>query len=131
VLFNTHFDQAGREARAQSARLLVSRLERFSALPRLVTADLNASEGSEPARILAGAGYRDTFRVLHPEADAGTFHGFGGVAVRKLGKIDYVLCDGKWDVLGAAVVRDERDGRFPSDHFPVTADLSLRRPERR
>jgi endonuclease/exonuclease/phosphatase family metal-dependent hydrolase len=28
-------------------------------------------------------------------------------------------------VLDAAIVRTNRDGRFPSDHFPVTATLRL------
>jgi endonuclease/exonuclease/phosphatase family metal-dependent hydrolase len=42
-----------------------------------------------------------------------------------LGKIDYVLCDGRWMVRDAAVVRDEVDGRLPSDHYPVTAELTL------
>jgi endonuclease/exonuclease/phosphatase family metal-dependent hydrolase len=40
-----------------------------------------------------------------------------------LGKIDYILRDDRWETVNAAVVRDGRDGRFPSDHFPMTAEL--------
>jgi hypothetical protein len=36
-----------------------------------------------------------------------------------------VLCDQRWTVHDAAIVRDEFDGRLPSDHYPITADLSL------
>jgi endonuclease/exonuclease/phosphatase family metal-dependent hydrolase len=105
----------------------VSRLAELVHLPRLVAADLNANEASEPARIFAEAGYRDTFRVLHPSEEALTYHGFRGRGARNLGKIDYLFCDAHWDVLAASVVRDGREGRFPSDHFPVTAEVVLRR----
>jgi hypothetical protein len=31
----------------------------------------------------------------------------------------------QWETLGAEIVTTEREGRFPSDHFPVTATLKL------
>lgn len=124
--FNSHFDQAGPQARVESARLVVSRMAELAHLPRLVAADLNADETTEPARVFADAGYRDTFRVLHPDAEALTYHGFRGRGARTLGKIDYLFCDEHWDVLSASVVRDGQEGRFPSDHFPVTAQVVLK-----
>jgi endonuclease/exonuclease/phosphatase family metal-dependent hydrolase len=68
----------------------------------------------------------DTFRARHPdEKVAGTFTGF--VAGQTGGpKIDYVLVTPGMDVLDAAIVRTSRDGRYPSDHFPVTARVQLR-----
>lgn len=125
AVLNTHFDQAGTRARIESARLVVGRLAALGYMPRLCTADLNADETTEPVRIFAAGGYRDTFRVLHPRAEANTFHGFRGRGVRRLGKIDYVFCDDRWDVVHADIVRTGRDGRFPSDHFPVTAELAI------
>lgn len=121
---NTHFDQAGVIARAESARLVVERMAVLTPR-RIVLGDLNADEISEPAQIFARAGYRDTFRVLHPEAEACTYHGFRGRGVRNLGKIDYILCDEAWVVRSAAILRDSDDGRYPSDHFPVVAELDV------
>lgn len=126
VLLNTHFDHAGVRARLESARLLVDRLEAISHLPGLVTADLNADEASDALGVLVRAGLRDTFRVVHPAEEAFTYHGFRGRGVRSLGKIDYVLCDRSWQVHGASLMREGRDGGYPSDHFPVTAELGLR-----
>ncbi|MGH2759431.1 MAG: endonuclease/exonuclease/phosphatase family protein [Actinomycetota bacterium] len=125
VVFNSHFDQAGVIARAESARLVVARLNALRHLPRLVMADLNADEASEAMAVLRAGGLRDTFRDLHPDEEAPTFHGFRGKGVRNLGKIDYILCDGRWETSAAAVVRDGRGDRYPSDHFPVTAELRL------
>jgi endonuclease/exonuclease/phosphatase family metal-dependent hydrolase len=64
----------------------------------------------------------DTFRVAHPDAtEAGTFCEFVG---KKTGdKIDYILVPTQTEVLGAEIVRWNKDGRYPSDHFPVTARI--------
>jgi endonuclease/exonuclease/phosphatase family metal-dependent hydrolase len=51
----------------------------------------------------------------------GTFHGFRGG--EEGDKIDAVLRGPGWEVVEAEIVRDHRDGRYPSDHYPVTAVL--------
>jgi endonuclease/exonuclease/phosphatase family metal-dependent hydrolase len=40
-------------------------------------------------------------------------------------KIDYVLVPHGTEVLAAEINRVSRDGRYPSDHFPVTARVRL------
>lgn len=122
---NTHFDQAGPVARAESARLVVERMQRLTSR-RLLVGDMNADERSEAVEILLRAGYRDTFRVLHPEDDGCTYHGFRGRGVRSLGKIDYILCDESWTIRSAEILRDSDNGRYPSDHFPIVAELDVR-----
>lgn len=121
---NTHFDQAGVVARVESARLLVERLAAVPG-PRVILGDLNADESTKPLEILREAGYRDSFRVVRPDEEALTYHGFRGRGARTLGKIDYVLCDAGWGVVGAEIIRDGVDGRYPSDHFPITAELDF------
>mgnify|MGYP003343395544 FL=1 len=128
VLFaNTHFDHRGVEARLQSAQLLRTRLPQLAGdLPLVVTGDFNCGEDSAPWRALAGAdGLRDTFRVAFPEKQAmeGTFHGFRGTAGSE--RIDWILCTGDhFRTVSAGIDRTSQDGRYPSDHFPVTAVLS-------
>ena len=41
-------------------------------------------------------------------------------------KIDFVFVEPGVEVLDASIVRTCRDGRYPSDHFPVTARIRLR-----
>jgi endonuclease/exonuclease/phosphatase family metal-dependent hydrolase len=41
-------------------------------------------------------------------------------------KIDHVFASAEWEILDAAIVRTERNQRYPSDHFPVTATVRLR-----
>ncbi len=127
-VLNTHFDHRGRTARLESASVLIAEGE-VGSLPVIITGDLNADEVSPPMVRLREQGLRDTFRVLHPEAKGvGTFNGFRGTTDG--GKIDYVLVDSRWRVVAAEIVRDNEEGRYPSDHFPVMADLVLGEGER-
>ncbi len=130
-VFNTHFDHQSQPSREKSARALAASIARKTeGEPVIVTGDFNAGEDNPAMRYLLSPDsgspvhLRDTFRVLHPKAtDVGTFHGFTG---RTQGdKIDYVLVDRHFEVLAADIIRFARDGRYPSDHFPVMATVRL------
>jgi endonuclease/exonuclease/phosphatase family metal-dependent hydrolase len=141
-LFNTHLDHQSQPARERGAELIAQRMnQRSHPDPIILTGDINAGEGNVVVRYLKGeaAGVPskpgesapvpplvDTFRVVHPDASpAGTFNGFTG---RRDGeKIDYILTTPEWQVLDAAIVYDNRGGRYPSDHYPVTAVVRLKR----
>jgi endonuclease/exonuclease/phosphatase family metal-dependent hydrolase len=128
VFVNTHFDHRGAEARRESARLVRARLEEMA--PRgawILAGDFNAGEDSAPYEVLVGERATlkvvDSYRVVHPQRreGEGTFNGFRG---RRSGpRIDWVLHGAAFETLAAAIDRTEEDGRYPSDHFPVTAVL--------
>jgi endonuclease/exonuclease/phosphatase family metal-dependent hydrolase len=125
-LYNVHLDHQSQPSRERSVALLLARIgERDPRAPVVVTGDFNAGEGN-PAAVAMRASFRDSFRALQPDAkEVGTFNGF------KIGqtageKIDFVFVEPGTEVLEAAIVRTSRDGRYPSDHFPVTARIRLR-----
>jgi endonuclease/exonuclease/phosphatase family metal-dependent hydrolase len=132
--FNTHFDHRGEQARRKSAELLRRRIWDMAGAQRtIVTGDFNAAEGSVPYENLFDemsgmqAPVIDTFRAAHPQRgdDEGTFSGFradqtGG------NRIDWIACSRDWQVQSAGIDRTSREGRTPSDHFPVTAMLRYR-----
>ncbi|MEW6742119.1 MAG: endonuclease/exonuclease/phosphatase family protein [Planctomycetota bacterium] len=124
LVLNAHFDHEGAKARVESARLILERLQLWENPPSLVMGDFNAGEGSAPFRIFKEGGFKDTYRLVHAEAQlAGTYHGFAG---RDSGdKIDAILCDRRWKVRQASIVRTSKEGRYPSDHFPVTAEVVI------
>jgi endonuclease/exonuclease/phosphatase family metal-dependent hydrolase len=51
-----------------------------------------------------------------------TFHGYNPKA---LTHIDYIFVKGNVRVLSHATIDDLPDGKFPSDHFPVIATVTL------
>lgn len=127
AVYNVHLDHESQPSRERSVALLRATIaERHPRLPVLVTGDFNAGE-TNPAVLAmsAGGAFRDAFRVRHPEASpVGTFTAFQHGQVNG-DKIDYVFASPAWVVLEADIVRTARDGRYPSDHFPVTARLRL------
>lgn len=128
---NTHFDHRGAEARRQSAKLIREQIAKLGEGCRvIVTGDFNAGEGSPPYVALFGEAegkgslVRDAYRLAHPKKrdDEGSFSGF--VAGAKQGaRIDWIGVSPDFAVQSASIDRTEREGRTPSDHFPVTAVL--------
>ncbi len=126
-VYNLHFDHRSQPSREKSAALLRARIEaRDPKAPFVVTGDFNAGEKNPAIAVLTAGGFVvDTFRVRHPDASpVGTSTGFTYGRVDG-DKIDYVFVPPGVDVLDAAIVRTEKDGRYPSDHFPVTARIRL------
>jgi endonuclease/exonuclease/phosphatase family metal-dependent hydrolase len=127
VLFlNTHFDHMGKKARHESAKLIRTRVAELGAGCRVVvTGDFNAGEDSEPYKALFDSPLVDTFRAKHPTRgkDEGTFNGFDPAATGGP-RIDWIAVGRDWHVREAAIDRTTKDGRVPSDHFPVTAVLA-------
>jgi len=119
---NAHFDHRGKQARLESARLIARWAAARPSMPTVVMGDLNAGEESPPLDALRSGGYRDAFRVAHPDAtEVGTFHGFkGGRAGRK---IDHVLVNDGVEVIDAWIDWTEDGDRYPSDHRFVGATL--------
>ena len=141
-LFNLHIDHISQPSRDRSAEYVSKRIRERSRLdPVVLTGDFNAGEDNPAIRYLKGElpprggkeewwppALVDTFRVLHPEAvDVGTFHGFKGTT--KGAKIDFIFAQPGVRVLKAEILRVQRNGRYPSDHFPVTAVLWFPRVE--
>ena len=126
-VYDTHWDHESQLARERGGALLRARIAARAEPgdPVLLTGDFNAGE-SEPAfRAMLASGLIDTFRVVEPSATGvGTYHAFRGD--RGGPKIDAVLASPEWRVLDAGIVHTGDGGRYPSDHFPVTATLALR-----
>lgn len=132
-VFNTHMDHVSAEARLNGARLIAKRIgERGDSHPFVLTGDFNSNENEEAARYFTAPPREgkfvspigvlvDTFRVLHADdKEGGTFQEFD--PKRTLGKkIDYVLVMPGTKVVESWIDRRSKDGRAPSDHFPVGA----------
>lgn len=133
ILFlNTHFDHRGSEARLQAAQLIQQRLERLQRIAEnpivVVTGDFNTGENSAPYTTLLTDPEQlvDTYRVAHPQMsdNEGTFGGWRGNTSGA--RIDWILASPDVRVTDAQIIRFSQDGRYPSDHYPVTATLQVR-----
>jgi len=130
-ILNTHFDHIGVTARHESAKLIAKWLGQHAiGLPVIVTGDFNCDDRSDPYRSLLGTAEPpalvDSFREIHVERSEreASFHGFRGTEAGT--RIDWILHGPQFKATAAAIDRSSRSGRYPSDHFPVTAELQYR-----
>ena len=137
-MFNTHLDHISQLSREKGIALIMSRLSgRAHPDPVVLTGDFNSGENNAVVRYLKGERRLeivsngmsqnplplvDTFRLLHQDAsDVGTAHSFKGSYAGN--KIDYIFVAPGTEVLRAEILHDNKDNRYPSDHFPITAAI--------
>lgn len=127
---NTHWDHMGKRARLESARLIRRKVRGLHPDgPVIMVGDFNAREHDEEyAELLrstddGGPRFVDAYRAAHPDAqtEEATFHGFKGG--RKGIRIDWIIHSEDLVATAAGIDRTSEDGRYPSDHYPVTATL--------
>ena len=128
ILLNTHFDHVGREARQESASLILAQLDDIAPeLPTIVTGDFNTTDDSEPYRVLTNSdtGLRDAYVVTQQPHYGPTSSWSGFEAVAEDRRIDFVFVNEDVDVLRHGILSETLDGRFPSDHLPVLAEVAV------
>ena len=128
IFLNTHFDHRGKVARHESAKLIARRVAEFK-LPTIITGDFNSGENSDPYKALVKnrmTEILDSFRAKYPEKQKGegTFNSWRGTDSGA--RIDWVLSTSEFDVKQAAINKFNENGKYPSDHFPVTASLQFK-----
>lgn len=128
-VFNTHFDHIGDTARAESANLIVETINQVAGeLSVILTGDFNAVEESAPYKNLTGSNsnLKDAFYAtkLPHVGPLFTYEGFSVLNTDNKRRIDYIFVNEKVQVHRHAFISDFRDGRYPSDHLPVLADVS-------
>ncbi|MDG1355881.1 MAG: endonuclease/exonuclease/phosphatase family protein [Opitutales bacterium] len=133
-IYNTHMDDGSREARENGTRMIMEHIQgEVQTSPFVFMGDFNAPEDSEVLKIIKGNSEArqnlriqmvDSFRVLYPDREnVGTYNGFTGQSDGS--KIDYIMVRPSMKVIEASILQTSREGRYPSDHFPVTAQVSL------
>jgi len=137
-IYNTHFDHLSENARQRGAKQLMEQIaaRKNRDVPVVVIGDMNCGENSPAIRFMKGESMRldgkdwespyklaDTFRIVHPDAtEVGTFNGF---RAPNREKIDYVFVSPGLKTFSAEIIRTQREGRYPTDHFPIDAVIAI------
>ena len=132
-IFNTHFDHQSKQARSESASLLLSAIQQIAGEEWvIVCGDFNDTEGSPMYRILTGSAMNitliNTARICRQEP-AGPDYTFIGFPFKpeKGNTIDFIFTRNNKSatVTVHRVITDNIDGRYPSDHLPVIVNFEL------
>ena len=130
--FNTHFDHRGKEARKNSAGLLLDKIKEFAGSdPVIITGDFNALPNSPPYQVLVTS--EEDRRVEDAYFISETpHHGPDGTGTKGFkipgvtgGRIDYIFRKNGVRILSHAILSDSWGGRLPSDHLPVLVECVI------
>jgi endonuclease/exonuclease/phosphatase family metal-dependent hydrolase len=132
-VLSTHLDHVSQRAREEQIKLVLTEAAVYAPeFPQVLAGDFNASRANAVLKLAQDAGWTNTQHAApKPHDDGNTTHGFLGEkavkteAARKRGPIDFILTRGPVTTVAWKIVRDSRDGRYPSDHYFIAAKLSF------
>jgi endonuclease/exonuclease/phosphatase family metal-dependent hydrolase len=131
-VYNLHLDCWSQQSRDKSVRLLANRIAaRKHRDAFMVTGDFNMELNNPAMEYLQEIDYRsacskmvDSWMSVHPDENSlGTYHKFKGKMSCR--RIDHIPISEDFEVLDVNIDRRSYNGRYPSDHFPVTATVRL------
>lgn len=123
---NTHLDHIKEETRLGQIKVLSSEIKKFwnpgDAL--FILGDFNASpQGKVREELLKEFRLQDTWKKFHTHEET-SHHAFSGEEPNG-NRIDWIMADQRVKVLSAELDKTSRHGKYPTDHFPVVAKISL------
>ncbi|WP_235012661.1 endonuclease/exonuclease/phosphatase family protein [Pedobacter africanus] len=124
MVFNTHYDHVGVQARIESAKLIKKKIQEIAPkLPVVLTGDLNVTpETGAVATIKTFLSDTKEISIEPAYGPEGTFNSFKWNAPLK-DKIDYIFVNRGFKVQKFGVLSDSKNRRYPSDHLPIMARL--------
>jgi endonuclease/exonuclease/phosphatase family metal-dependent hydrolase len=130
-VINTHLDHISQFARENQAQMIVEDANAYPKdYPQILTGDMNCDSRNAAIAAFKAGGWVDTHGAVHGTEDPGpTFHEFLGPQYDSdIGKMDWIFARGTVKVIDAAIIRDSAAGRFPSDHYFVSATAVAENP---
>ena len=130
--FNTHFDHRGEQAREESAKLLLRKMAEIAGDNQVIlSGDFNSTDTTKPYQLLTDK--QSTYSMTDAMyASKSPHHGPMGsfsstFSLPGVGdyRIDFIFIRNKITVLKHAILSDSWDGRLPSDHLPVLAEVRI------
>ncbi|RQM13050.1 hypothetical protein DD237_006935 [Peronospora effusa] len=140
--FNTQLDHEGMKSREMSSKLLWERMQEIAGeAPLFLTGDFNTYRHTSLYSYLTSQEGGPQLHEAWPEAAqqigdvSYTWHGWAGVknndeknAVRAANHIDWIFFRPQMKVLTTEVITEDRNGRYPSDHYPIQAEVLFPSP---
>ncbi|CAH0519055.1 unnamed protein product [Peronospora belbahrii] len=136
-VFNTQLNHVGSKYREEGSKLLWKRMQQIAGdAPLFLMGDFNQFRHTSTYNYFTSREDGPRLHEAWPEAvkqigDVSyTYHGWAGVkndeeknAVRAANHIDWILFRPQMTVLTTEVITESRNGRYPSDHYPILAEV--------
>lgn len=122
---NTHLDHVLESTRVEQSKVLLNKIEELQANSTVVcTGDFNSYETGEAYALMCEN--MDDAKLIAKSSDTGiTFHNYGAIEEHKDGAIDFVFTTKGTPVETYKIIRNTAEGMYPSDHYPIVADMVI------
>lgn len=129
---NSHLDCFLPKARAYGLKKLTETIESMQKkedLPLIIMGDFNATPNSKVIKNFSRTkinnkrciAVQEFNRNLYKSSTMGKFKG-----KEKGLHIDYIFVSEDIEIIHADIIKDSRDGKYPSDHYPIIADIKIK-----
>lgn len=127
-VFNTHLDHMGKTARLESVKLIIKKITELNTnnYPVILSGDFNSRPEDEPSQYVMAnmQNSRSISQQVYGSADTWNAFKFNE---KPNGCIDYIfLSHYKYITVSKfATLTDSYDMKYPSDHFPILATITI------
>lgn len=126
LFVNTHLDHIKTETRLNQVNVLAREIRRFwkEDSDLIIMGDFNDSPDSEVRKLLEKEfpGLQDTWKLFNPTEET-SHHAFTG-EMQNGSRIDWILVDSRLKVENCLMDKTQKDGKYPTDHFPIVCSIS-------
>ncbi|WP_297335357.1 endonuclease/exonuclease/phosphatase family protein [Algoriphagus sp.] len=128
-VFNSHYDHIGQQAREESSKLIIKKIEEINTeeLPVILLGDFNVTPDNPAYTIITDSeDWQDARLISEIPAygPGGTFTGFDWEKMPR-GIIDHIFIKGDIQVIRHGILTDNYGKKYPSDHFPVLVEIEF------
>ena len=130
-VYNTHLDSISQNSREKSVRLLASQIAaRKTEAPFVIIGDFNMKLMNPAMEFLLERSRQNRFPVvdawlsMHPDNPHESTCNFGSWATGP--QLDHIQLGSNAKPLAVEIDDRKVEGRYPSDHFPVIAQITIR-----
>ncbi|MBS9522898.1 endonuclease/exonuclease/phosphatase family protein [Litoribacter alkaliphilus] len=126
-VFNVHYDHVGQQAREESSKLVMEKIQEINTAehPVIFMGDMNVTDDNPAYKTVEEAGMlKDTYHLapFHSIGPKGTFNAFDWDRLPE-NRIDYIFITNDFEVIRHGTLSDNYGKKYPSDHFPVLTEI--------
>jgi len=126
-IVNCHLDHCYSETRVEQVKVLLDETFKINSSNEalVICGDFNDPPDGEVRKKLMGERKNlfDPWLSFNKEEET-TFHKFKG-QLDSGSRIDWIIADNRFKCSEIKIIKDNKNGIYPSDHFPVVANLSI------
>lgn len=127
LVYNCHLDHENLHAQKKAAEQIKSHIATHCKDIKhiILMGDLNVTPEGEVVKIMCDQDIKmkDTFSSTKEKGGQGTFHQWTGNSMDI--RIDYIFISEEFKLKEFKIARDNFKNRYPSDHFPIIAKMSM------